>query len=257
MEYKLYNQDCIEALKNMGDNSIDLVVTSPPYDDLRGYNSVVDWKTLAEELYRVIKDGGVVVWNVNDKIDKGSKSLTSFKQCIMFNDVGFNVNDVMIWEKSNPMPQVKQPRYNQVFEYMFIFSKGTPKTFTPIMVECKYANKYYDSTCKKITKDKDRVKKEFSINNQKVDGNIWKIAVAQNKTSHPAVFPIEIPNRHILSWSKPGEVVLDPFMGSGTTGVAALKNERDFIGVEIDKDYFELSEKQIKEAYVEMNSRLW
>ena len=110
MEYKLYNQDCIEALKNMGDNSIDLVVTSPPYDDLRGYNSVVDWKTLAEALYRVIKDGGVVVWNVNDKIDKGSKSLTSFKQCIMFNDVGFNENDLMIWEKSNPMPQVTQPR---------------------------------------------------------------------------------------------------------------------------------------------------
>lgn len=257
MEYTLLNEDCVVALKSIKDKSIDLVVTSPPYDDLRGYNSVVNWKELAFELYRVLKDGGVVVWNVNDKTEDGSKSLTSFKQCIMFNEMGFNVNDVMIWEKVNPIPQVKQPRYTQCFEYMFIFSKGTPKTFNPIMVDCKYAGNYYEGKCKQISKDKVRKHKDYKINPQKVDRNIWKIKVANNKTPHPAVFPIEIPDRHITSWSNIGDTVLDPFMGSGTTGISAVHNERNFIGIEIDKQYFDLSEKRIKEASIEMNSKLW
>jgi site-specific DNA-methyltransferase (adenine-specific) len=257
MGYTLYNKDCIEVLKGMPDGMVDLVVTSPPYDDLRGYNSVVDWESLAKELYRVVADGGVVVWNVNDKTENGSKSLTSFKQCILFNEVGFNVNDVMIWEKVNPIPQVKQPRYTQCFEYMFVFSKGTPKTFNPIMVECKYGGSSFSGKCKQISKDKVRKHKDYKINNQKVDRNIWKIKVANNKTPHPAVFPIELPNRHIVSWSNPGDIVLDPFMGSGTTGVSAIQNDRIFIGMEIDKDYFELSEKQIKEAVIESNSKLW
>lgn len=257
MEYTLYNKDCIEALKGIPDNSIDLVVTSPPYDDLRSYNSTINWKALIFELYRVMKDGGVVVWNVNDKTENGSKSLTSFKQCLLFNEMGFNVNDVMIWEKVNPIPQVQQPRYTQCFEYMFVFSKGTPKTFNPIMVDCKYAGNYFSGSCKQISKDKVRIHKDYKINPQKVDRNIWKIKVANNKTSHPAVFPIEIPNRHILSWSNPGDVVLDPFMGSGTTGISALQNDRNFIGMEIEQEYFELSEKRIKEASIEMNSKLW
>ena len=91
----------------------------------------------------------MVVWNVNDKIKNGTKTLTSFKQAILFNEIGFNLNDVMIWKKTNPMPQVKQPRYNQVFEYMFIFSKGKPKSFNPIMIDCKSYGKEYKSTCKK------------------------------------------------------------------------------------------------------------
>ena len=249
--------DCVEKLKELPQDSIDLVVTSPPYDDLRSYNSVIDWNTLAKELYRVVKPGGVVVWNVNDKITNGSKSLTSFKQCIMFNECGFNVNDVMIWEKTNPMPQVKQPRYNQVFEYMFVFSKGSPKTFNPIMVDCKCANRYYDSTCKQISKDNVREHKEFKINDQKVDSNIWKISIAQNKTEHPAVFPIEIPDRHIVTWTNEGDTVLDPFLGSGTTGVSAILHNRKFIGIEVEQKYFDIASEQIRYAETELNSRLW
>ena len=179
--------DCLELMKSIPNNSIDLVVTSPPYDNLRDYNSEIDFDKVIKELYRIITDGGVVVWNVNDRIKNGSKTLTSFKQEILFNDNGFNVNDVMIWEKTNPMPQVKQPRYNQVFEYMFILSKGKPKTFNPIMVDCKSAGVNYNSTCKQITKNNKRVKKNFVVNNKKVASNIWKFAVAQNKTKHPAV----------------------------------------------------------------------
>ena len=242
---KLYNEDCLVALKEIPDESIDLTITSPPYDDLRNYNSNFDIKKVVKELYRVTKNGGVVVWNVNDKIKNGSKSLTSFKQAMIFNDYGFNVNDVMIWEKTNPMPQVKQPRYNQVFEYMFIFSKGKPKTFNPIMIECKSANKQYKSTCKKITKGKEREYKEFKINKLKIDSNIWKFAVSQNKTEHPAVFPLELPIRHIRSWSNEGDLVLDPFMGSGTTGIACKNLGREFIGIEIDEKYFKIAEERI------------
>lgn len=238
--------DCLEIMKDIPDDGIDLVVTSPPYDDLRDYNSEINFTEVIKQLYRVVKDGGVVIWNVNDRIKNGSKTLTSFKQAILFNDNGFNVNDVMIWEKMNPMPQVKQPRYNQVFEYMFVFSKGKPETFNPIMVDCKSAGVNYNSTCKQITKNNKRIKKNFIVNNKKIDSNIWKFAVAQNKTKHPAVFPLELPLRHIKTWSNEGDVVLDPFMGSGTTGIACKQLNRNFIGIEIDEKYFEIAKQRIE-----------
>lgn len=143
------------------------------------------------------------------------------------------------------MPQVRQPRYNQVFEYMFIFSKGKPKTFNPIMVDCKCAGQNYNSTCKDITNDKSRSKKELIINKQKVDSNIWKFAIAQNKTSHPAVFPLELPLRHIKSWSNEGDTVLDCFMGSGTTGVACKQLNRNFVGIELCDQYFDIAQKRL------------
>jgi DNA modification methylase len=238
--------DCLEVMKDISNESIDLVITSPPYDDLRDYNSNLDFESIIKELFRIIKDGGIVVWNVNDKINKGSKSLTSFKQAIMFVNNGFNLNDTMIWKKSNPMPQVKQPRYNQCFEYMFIFSKGKPKTFNPIMVDCKSADKEYKSTCKKITKNKKRIYKEFKINKQKVEDNIWEFAVSQNKTKHPAVFPIELPLRHIKSWSNENDTVLDCFMGSGTTGIACKQLNRNFIGIELDETYYNIAKERIE-----------
>lgn len=241
----LFNEDCLLTISKFDSNYIDLVVTSPPYDNLRNYNSNFDIKKIATELFRIVKDGGVIVWNVNDKTLNGSKSLTSFKHAFIFEECGFNVNDVMIWEKTNPMPQVNQLRYNQVFEYMFVFSKGKPKTFNPIMVKCKSAGKDYKSTCKKITKGKERVYKEIIINNEKVDSNIWKFAVSQNKTKHPAVFPIELPIRHIISWSNKEDLVLDLFMGSGTTGIASKKLNRNFIGIELDTEYFKIAEARI------------
>ena len=150
--------------------------------------------------------------------------------------------------KSNPLPQVRQPRYNQVFEYMFIFSKGVPKTFNPIKVPCKCAGQNYDSTCKNMGGENGRTKKSFKINKEKVDSNVWEIAVAQNKTSHPAVFPIEIAKRHIQSWSNEDDIVLDPFMGSGTTGIAALELNRHYIGIELSEEYYELSKERINKT---------
>lgn len=246
--------DSSEILKNIKDNSIDLVVTSCPYDNLRNYNGIgkswnhTKFQEIAKELVRVIKDGGVIVWNVNDKTENGSETGTSFRQALYFMELGLNLNDTMIWKKTNSLPQVKQPRYSQDFEYMFVFSKGKPKTFNPIMVPCKCAGQLYDSTCKNIGGEHGRTHKTFSINKEKVDSNVWEFAVAQNKTSHPAVFPLELPLRHIKTWTNEGDVVLDPFIGSGTTALAAIQLKRQYIGIEMSEEYYNICLNRIKEA---------
>lgn len=134
---KFFVGNNVEILKEkIVDESVDLTVTSPPYDDLRTYNGFVfDCESLLKELYRVTKQGGVVVWVVADKTDKGSESLTSFKQAIMAKEIGFNVHDTMIFAKNNYTPLTHR-RYEQEFEYMFIFSKGAPKTFNGLRQPC-------------------------------------------------------------------------------------------------------------------------
>lgn len=239
--------DCLEGLKQLDDNSIDLVVTSPPYDNLRKYNGFTwDFESTAKELYRVTKQGGVVVWIVGDATIKGSETGTAFKQALFFKECGFNLHDTMIWQKTNPMPKVKTKRYFDVFEYMFIFSKGQPKTFNPIQVECKCGGKIYNSTCKNMGGENGRIKKNFVLNKTRNKNNIWEIAIAQNKTAHPAVFPEQLANDHIISWSNEGDVVCDPFMGSGTTAKMAKLNGRNFIGFEISKEYCDIAEERLK-----------
>lgn len=247
--------DAETVLKRIEDNSVDLTVTSPPYDDLRTYKGFgSSWnqskfQAIARELMRVTKPGGVIVWVVGDKTENGSESGTSFTQALYFKEIGMNINDTMVWEKLNPMPQVKQPRYTQCFEHMFVFSKGTPKTFNPIMVPTKCGGQHYKSTGKMITKDEGKRRKlDYKVNKLKVDSNIWKIAVAKNQTDkikHPAVFPYDIPYRHIKSWSNEGDLVLDPFAGSGTTLIAAKDLNRKFIGIEIVPEYYDLIKKKI------------
>ena len=245
----IYCMDNVEGMRMLRDESIDLRVTSPPYDNLRKYNGYCfDFENVAKELYRVTKQGGVVVWVVGDATIDGSETGTSFRQSLYFIECGFNLHDTMIWQKANPMPQVKTSRYNQVFEYMFVFSKGSPKTFNPILVECKCGGNGYNSTCKNMDGESGRTKKSFVINKTKYDDNIWRIAIAQNKTGHPAVFPEEIAVRHIKSWSNDGDVVLDCFMGSGTTAKVARALGRKYIGFEISKEYCDLANKRLQDT---------
>lgn len=250
---KIYTMDCLEGMKNLEDNSIDLVMTSPPYDNLRSYNKGIQdtwnssvWEPIIKECYRVTANGGVVVWVVNDATIDGSETGTSFKQALHFMSCGFNLHDTMIWRKTNPMPQMRQPRYRQVFEYMFVFSKGTPKKFNPITTECKSAGRKYASTCKNIGGESGRTFKEFLISDEKVLDNIWDIAVAQNDTDHPAVFPAEIAKRHIATWTDINDVVLDPFMGSGTTALECVKMKRKFIGFEINPEYVTIANYRLR-----------
>lgn len=257
LPFKLIQGDCLAWMKNMPDRLIDLTVTSPPYDNLRAYNGNIEqwsfekFKAVAKELYRVTKPGGVVVWIVADSTIKGSETCTSFLHALFFKGCGFNLHDTMIYRKLNPTPQ-RSNRYQPCFEYMFIFSKGKPKTFNPILVPKRYIENRKSKQYNK-RKDGTQIVREYAATDtMKVKENIWDYSVGlYNSTSdkeafkHPAVFPEQLAQDHIQSWSNPGDVVLDPFMGSGTTGKMALQNGRRFIGIEIDPGYFEIAKKRI------------
>jgi len=250
---KIYNENCLDTMERMDDNFIDLTVTSPPYDNLRTYNGYsFDFENIAKELYRVTKEGGVVVWLVGDATVKGSETGTSFKQALYFIECGFKLHDTMIWQKTNPMPKIKTKRYFDCFEYMFVFTKGKPKTFNPILVDCKSAGKLYNSTCKNIGGENGRTKKTFILNNKRYKNNIWEIAIAQNKTGHPAVFPEKIANDHIKSWSNEGDLVYDCFMGSGTTAKMSILNKRNYIGSEMSSEYCDIIRQRLSAQQKEL-----
>lgn len=249
---ELKQGDCLEVMGKMANDSIDLTITSPPYDDLRDYNSKIDFKRVANELYRITKKGGVVVWVVGDKVEKGSKTLTSYKQAIMFRESGFDVYDVIIYEKTSPSAPHKN-RYFNSFEYMFVFSKGKPKTVN-LLKDRK--NTYGGTKSGVVTKrEKDgslTVKEKKLINEYGVRTNIWAYAVGNNKSTtdkiafqHPAIFPEKLAQDHILSWSNENDLILDPFMGSGTTGKMAKLLNRNFIGIEIEEKYFEIAKQRV------------
>lgn len=254
--------NCLDVMAGLEEESIDLTVTSPPYDNLRTYNgnnaqwSESVWKVVIAELYRVTKPGGVVVWVVSDKTLKGSETGTSFKQALHAIECGFNLHDTMIYHKNNPTP-MKGSRYQQSFEYMFVFSKGKPKSFNPLVVPKKYME---DRKSKKYNKKPsgEQISREYkAIDTDRVIRNVWSYSVGMNHTttdkeafSHPAVFPETLARDHILSWSDKGDTVLDCFMGAGTTGKVSVLNDRGFIGIEIDPDYFGISQRRISSALI-------
>ena len=241
--------DCVEGLKLLKDESIDLTVTSPPYDNLRTYNGYCfDFESVAKELYRVTKLGGVVVWNVNDSTIKGSETGNSFRQALYFKELGFNLHDIMIWIKDGGGAVGSNKCYTQNFEYMFVFSKGAPKTI----------NLIYDKPNKSFGQDKSGVGRRKVTGEHKIEQrkpskefsrrNNWWYIPPQKGAGHPAVFPEQLANDHIISWSNEGDVVLDPFSGSGTTHKMALLNNRRFIGFEISQEYIDIERKRLEDC---------
>ena len=248
---QLIHGDCLERMKEIPDGSVDLTVTSPPYDNLRTYNNTLDWgehvwKPVLQELFRVTKKGGVVVWVVGDATIEGSETGTSFKQALYAKDCGFNLHDTMIWHKNASPRDTRIPRYWQGFDYMFIFSKGKPSTLNFIREPCKTFGQKTRSYMRNPngTMREDRKAIETIIKADKPRDNVWFYGVASNPL-HPAPFPEILANDHIISWSNEGDTVFDPFMGSGTTGKMALLNNRKFIGIEKDEKYFEIAKKRI------------
>ncbi len=244
---QFYIGEAVSFIKeNIPDNFVDLTVTSPPYDNLRTYKGFVfDYQSMFKELYRITKPGGVVVWVVGDATINGSETGTSFKQALYAKDMGFNLHDTMIYHKINPIP-IKQNRYYPCFEYMFILSKGKPKTFNPIMRKSLSAGTKVrarqrsgiDSYIKNPTGKNST--KEYSI-----EYNLWSYKVGSvGQTSmdkiaykHPAQFPEKLAEDHIISWSNEGDIVLDPMCGAGTTCKMAWLNNRKFIGIDISEEY--------------------
>lgn len=248
---KIYNIDCLSGLKELENDSVNLTVTSPPYDNLRTYGNITDWnfeifKPIAEELYRVTKPGGIVVWIVGDAAVNGSETGSSFRQALYFQEIGFKIHDTMIYHKnSSAFPaRIDSKRYTQIFEYMFVFVKGKIRNDIKLIADKR--NKWagwtnwgqhtqYDSEGNLVKAQNIKPIAEFSLRT-----NIWKYNVSFNDkiVKHPAVFPEQLAEDCILSWSVEGDTVLDPFMGSGTTAKMAMLNNRNFIGFEINEEYY-------------------
>lgn len=248
---KIYCMDNVKGMKMLPDNRVDLTVTSPPYDNLRTYKGFEwDFEDVVNELYRITKDGGVVVWVVGDATIKGSETGTSFRQALYFMEIGFNLHDTMIYEKANPIP-LTHNRYEQYFEYMFIFSKGKPSVFNPLLLECKTSGAYtHRKNTGRVKEAATRNRDEITVTKKtKHRGNIWRYVVGSKKGEtgkHPAPFPEKLAQDHILSWSNEGDIVLDPFMGSGTTAKMAILNNRNYIGFELSEEYCKIAEERIK-----------
>jgi len=245
-----YNEDCLETMARMPDNYLDLTVTSPPYDGLRKYNGYsFDFESVAKELYRVTKEGGVVVWVVGDATVKGSESGTSFRQALFFKECGFLLHDTMIYGKNSYVPLTHR-RYEQAFEFMFVLAKGRPKTFNPIMIPSLTAGTKRNrggSKAQEATYAERQRDERTTVNPTKQHPNTFYYEVGKNdKTKHNAPFPEALANDHIISWSNEGDLVYDPFMGSGTTAKMAILNRRNWIGSEMSKEYCEIIRSRIE-----------
>ena len=257
MTKALFLGDCLAQLRNLPDASVDLTVTSPPYDNLRTYNGNNEqwgehvWRRVIEELYRITADGGVVVWIVGDATINGSETGTSFKQALHAINCGFRLHDTMVYQKAGTGACGSKYAYWQAFEYMFVFSKERPKAINRI---CDKENARFGAVCtkgrvSKTGKEKDSNRR--TVPQTSVRDNVWRYQVGNNgdyKSNHPAKFPYQLAYDHIVSWSNEGDIVLDPFMGSGTTGAASVALDRIFFGIELDPEYFETARQRIELA---------
>jgi len=261
---RMYNEDCLITMSKISDGLIDLTLTSPPYDDLRTYNAHLSgnktkfngysfpFEDIAKELFRITKKGGVVVWVVGDATNKGSETGTSFRQALFFKECGFDLYDTMIYQKTGtPFPQ--KTRYNQTFEYMFVFSKGKPNTFNPIMKKNVTAGAVRNS--RKFRNADGEMIPGFNgkpVNEYGIENNIWLIKNGMNKSTkdvvafeHPAIFPEELAAKHIITWTKEYDLVYDPFMGSGTTAKLSIQLDRNWIGSELDETYCDICDRRL------------
>ena len=254
----IYNINCLDGLKDIPDEFVDAVVTSPPYDALRTYDGFsFDFHGIAQQLYRVLKNGGVCVWVVADGTVNGGETGTSFRQALYFMEIGFTLHDTMIYQKHNPTPNTGNGcRYQQCFEYMFVLSKGKPKTVNLLTEQRR--NSCNDRRTERPIRRQRNVDGEFEevhkyvIKQTVPRQNIWNYKVGMHNTTsdkiafkHPAIFPEQLAIDHILSWTNEEDIVLDPFMGSGTTAKAALLTNRHYIGFEISDNYCEIARQRL------------
>lgn len=264
---KLIHGECLEEMAKFPNGCVDLTVTSPPYDNLRTYAGTLEWgehvwRPVFQELFRVTKQGGVVVWVVGDATIKGSETGVSFKQALHAKGCGFNLHDTMIYKKTGGGARGSNLCYWQNFEYMFVFSKGRPTNVNLIHDKVNVTKGKRNSGVNGRGRNGEKRFKKITVT-QPIGRreNVWTIPAGNNttddKTDHPAVFPESLANDHIISWSNEGDTVFDPFMGSGTTGKMALLNGRDFIGIEKVDKYFEIAKNRIENAKQEKEQDLF
>jgi site-specific DNA-methyltransferase (adenine-specific) len=251
--------DNVAVMSGFPDASIDLVVTSPPYDNLRTYSAgksmadLWDFEGVAQQLWRLIKPGGVVVWVVADATIDGSETGTSFRQALRFMEIGFRLHDTMTWNKGGFSAVGScQVRYGPSTEFMFVFSRGDVATFNPIKDRpnihagvSRNPRTFRESN----GEFRGRLSGMKAIGEYGIRFNVWTIPEEKSnttRTGHPAQFPESLARDHILSWSNEGDIVLDPFNGSGTTTKMAMAMGRRFIGIEISEAYVKIAVKRME-----------
>lgn len=253
---RLVHGDCMDVMADFDTGCIDLTVTSPPYDNLRTYNGSLNdwteakWKAIIAELYRITKDGGVVVWVVGDATINGSETGTSFRQALWAMECGFRLHDTMIYHREGP--PLTHNRYEQKFEFMFVWSKGRPSVFNGLRAPSVAAGKKRTGTMRQDGDDLGSRSAKGVVADTKLIGNVWTYSVGNNGSTtdkvahlHPAIYPEALARDHILSWSNEGDTILDPFLGSGTTGKMAILHGRKFIGIEREEGYFKIAQDRI------------
>lgn len=251
---QIFTGDNVAVMKAWPEKSIQLVVTSPPYDKLRSYNGFSwNFEAASKEIYRVLCDGGMCCWNVGDSVVDGSETLTSFRQAIYFKDVcGFSIHDTMIYEKSN-FSHPEKRRYHQLFEYVFVLSKGYPRCFNPIKDKPNaWAGTGSFGTNRMRNSDGTHSERKRNIITEfGMRGNVWRCKTAGQErvckaNAHPAMMPYGLARDLILSFSNEGDIVLDPFAGSGTTCLAARENKRQWAAIEISPEYVEIFNQRLQ-----------
>lgn len=255
---QIRHENCLDTMKLMDNAYVDLVVTSPPYDNMREYEGykLEGFQEIASELHRVVKEGGVVVWIIGDQTVKGDESGTSFRQALYFKEIGFNLFDTMIYLKSPRGAVGNNQTYWQSFEYMFVFSKGKPKTINLIKDRKNKDARKGDSGTKRLP---DGTLFQHRRGGYKQYGrrtNVWKYMIGKGHSAsdkiahqHPAIFPEKLARDHIVSWSNEGDLVYDPFVGSGTVALMALLNDRNYIGSEINKNYCKIALQRLETTF--------
>ncbi|MGQ0540560.1 MAG: DNA-methyltransferase [Blastocatellia bacterium] len=250
----IYTENCLETFSRINPASVDMTITSPPYDDLRDYNGYhFPVGAIAAGLFEMTKPGGVVIWVVGDRTLNGDETLTSFKHALTFQEAGFRVHDTMIYAKNNPIPSDCGKRYRQAFEYMFCFSKGQPSTFNPIMQPIKQEKAFKSFRITKVGRN-DLAHDHIAPKERKVN-NIFHYNVGTSSSKdkiafeHPAIFPEQLVEDQIRTWTNENDVVYDCFMGSGTTAKVAHLLNRQWFGSEISAEYVEIAKKRL-EPYI-------
>lgn len=248
---KIYSENCLDTMRRIPDGFIDMSITSPPYDDLRDYNGYhFPVEEIAAGLFAKTKEGGVVVWVVGDRTVNGDETLSSFSHAFAFREAGFRIHDTMIYAKNNPIPSDCGKRYRQCFEYMFCFSKGQPKTFNPLTQPIKHEKAFKSFRITKVGRN-DLAHDHVAPKERKVNNIFfYNVGTSSSKDKiafeHPAIFPEQLVEDQVRSWSNRGEVVYDPFMGSGTTAKIAHLLKRRWLGSEISSEYVTLAEKRLR-----------
>lgn len=251
---KIYQENCLKTMERISNNLVDLVVTSPPYDNMREYsgNTFNEFEKIAKSLYRIIKEGGIVVWVVGDQTIKGNETGTSFKHALFFKDVGFNLFDTMIYLKPPRGAVGNNNTYWQTFEYMFILSKGIPKTINLILDRENKDARKGDNGTKRLSNGELKNLKRGGYSKKGRRTNVWMYRIGKGHSTkdtiaheHPAIFPEKLAADHIKSWSNKGDIIYDPFMGSGTTGKMAKELGRHYIGSDISEHYCAIARQRI------------